>query len=374
MRIAFLVERPTQFEAPFFRHAAGDARHGLTVYFTQAAREAQVFDPELGRSVDWGFDLLAGYEHRFLPAESAGDWLETQLARGGFDLVIINGYTRRPYLEGLRAARRAQVPTGLRIDSVAFADRGGLKKRLVFGLFLRPAFDLFFATGSLTRSYLRSYGVPAERIALFPYAVDVASFARGAEGSAEERLARRRAWGLPEIGPLVLAVAKLNAREAPWDLVRATTKLGERAPFLVIAGDGPERAALEAFVAEHGLGRARFLGYVPYAELPALYSACNLFVHAAQEERWGVSVQEAMACGLPVVTSSHVGAGHDLVARGRNGFVYELGNPGELGKRLLQALELPPARVRAANAEILAAWDYAATWRGILRAAESLAP
>ncbi|HEX4956227.1 MAG TPA: glycosyltransferase [Thermoanaerobaculia bacterium] len=376
MRIAFLVERPTQFEAPFFRFAAADAEHQLNVFFTAGAPAERVWDPELSREVDWGLDLVGGYESAVVPASGAGAWLVERLEQGRFDLLIANGYTRRPYLAGLLAGWRAGVPVGLRIDSVDFAGERlprRLGKRLLFSLFLKPAYRLFFAVGSLTRQYLESYGVPAERIALFPYAVDVDAFARGAREAAGGRSALRARWGLPETGAVVLALAKMNGREAPWDLVEAAALLGSAAPAMVLAGDGPERPALEAFCRERGLDKVRFPGYVPYAELPALYAAGDLFVHAAREERWGVSVQEAMACGLPVVASSGVGAGWDLIRPGDNGDRYQEGDATALAGSLARGLGLPRERVLAANREILARWDYAASWRGILRAAERLA-
>jgi glycosyltransferase involved in cell wall biosynthesis len=126
---------------------------------------------------------------------------------------------------------------------------------------------------------------------------------------------------------------------------------------------------LEAFAHDRGLDRVRFPGYIPYLELPALYAACDLFVHPAREERWGVSVAEALACGLPVVTSSRVGAAYDLIHPGANGFTYEAGDVTDLAQRIDQALSLPRTGVEAESAAILARWDYAATWRAIVEAA-----
>jgi glycosyltransferase involved in cell wall biosynthesis len=117
----------------------------------------------------------------------------------------------------------------------------------------------------------------------------------------------------------------------------------------------------------------RFPGYIPYPELPALYAAADLFVHPAREERWGVSVQEALACGLPVVASSRVGAAFDLIQPGGNGFVYEAGDEEGLIQRIADALILPPERVRSASAPILALWDYAASWRSLLESASRAA-
>ncbi len=75
MKIAFLVERPTQFEAPFYRFAARDPEHGFRVLFTGRDVAEPVFDPELGVPVAWGIDLLGGYPHEICPPDNADAWL-----------------------------------------------------------------------------------------------------------------------------------------------------------------------------------------------------------------------------------------------------------------------------------------------------------
>ncbi|HEY2290905.1 MAG TPA: glycosyltransferase family 4 protein [Thermoanaerobaculia bacterium] len=374
MKIAFLVERPTQFEAPFYRFAAHDAEHELRVLFTGRGVAEPVFDPELGKPVAWGIDLLGGYPHEVCPQESAGRWLTERLTSERCDLLIANGYTQPLYRLGARIAKRAGVATALRLDSVLWDTSWskGLAKRILFATYMKRAYDLFLGVGSLTLDYLRAFGVPRERTGLFPYAVDVESFAERSRLSPAERAAFRERLGVPAEARVVLGLAKFNQREAPWDLLRAFAHVQEPDVWLVLAGDGPGRPALEGFAS--GLSRVRFPGYVPYPELPALYAAADLFVHPAREERWGVSVQEALACGLSVVASSRVGAGYDLIEVGGNGFVYPAGDSETLAHRIGEALALDPERAKQRSAAILSRWDYAATWRNLLRAAESVAP
>jgi glycosyltransferase involved in cell wall biosynthesis len=371
MNLAFVVERPTQFEVPFYRHAAADSAHRLHVLYTDPHGAAPVFDPELGRTVSWGIDLLGGYEHAVCPDFGA---LQRTLRQTRYDLVLVNGYTRRLYVLAAALARGSGTPVALRLDSALFETPPprATTKRLLFELYLKRMYRLFFGVGSLTLDYLRFFGVPEERLALFPYSVDVEAFRRGADLSPAQRALARGRLGIPDDARVLLAVAKLNPREAPWDLLRAVSRRFDNDRWVVIAGDGPERAALEAFVRERGLERVVFLGYVPYPELPALYAVSDLFLHTAREERWGVSVQEALACGLPAITSSRVGAARDLIAAGKNGATYTAGDDAELARRIDEILRLDPAAVREENRRILADWDYAATWRGILRAASRL--
>ena len=368
MRIAFLVERPTQFEAPFYRFAAQDPAHELRVFFTGGSRSAEpVFDPELGTNVNWGIDLLGGYPSEICPETGAAAWLSERLRPGRCDLLIANGYTQPLYRLGTRIARRAGVATALRLDSVLFdgSPLRNLAKRLLFATYMKRTYDLFLGVGSLTLEYLRAFGVPSERAGLFPYAVDVDDFRRRSQLSPVERAEMRSRLDVPADARLILSLAKLGPREAPWDLLRAFARLERDDAWLVLAGDGPERSALERAAGP----RVRFPGYIPYPELPALYAAADLFVHPAREERWGVSVQEALACGLPVIASSRVGAAFDLIETGGNGFLYAAGDDAGLAVRLADALALPAGRVRETSAAVLARWDYTAAWAGLLTAA-----
>lgn len=369
MRIAFVVERPTQFEAPFFRHAAADPEHRLRVLFSGESPEIDAFDPELGSKVSWGIDLLGGYDWSSRPGGTFR-WLAAELSPERCDLAVINGYTQGPYALAALLARRAGVPAALRLDSALFAaptPRERVRRLLLAGV-LDGFYDLFLGVGTLTLDYLRWCGVPEDRMGLLPYAVDVESFRAGARLAPAERAALRQRLGVPAGSRAVLSVAKLHPREAPWDLLRAAARLGGEVSVLV-AGDGQERSELESFAAEHLPGRAHFLGYVPYPELPALYGAADLFVHPAREERWGVSIAEALAAGLPVVASSRVGAARDLLAPGENGFTYEAGDDVDLAGRIDQALRLDPGAVRRASDAVLARWDYAAAWSGLIAAA-----
>jgi glycosyltransferase involved in cell wall biosynthesis len=372
MKIAIVVERPTQFDAPLFRHAAGDQRNRLRVLYTDPSAAAPAFDPEVGREVAWGTDLLAGYDAAVAPAAGRNAWVARELA-SRHDLVVVNGYTRRPYLVAARAARRAGSPTALRLDSVLFDEGSGarrLVKRLIFRGVVRRLFDVFLGVGTLTLDYLRSLGVPASRTGLYPYPVDLEWLRREAAQARNDSPRARTDLGLPAAGSIVLAVSKLHPRETPWDLLRAWDAAADHGRWLIIAGAGPDRPAVENFIRDQALAQVRLLGYVPYPALPALYAVSDLFVHAPREERWGVSVAEALACGVPVVASSRVGAAHDLLRSGANGFLYPAGDYAALASRIDEALRLPRETVARTSEGVLRGWGTAAAWQGLLEAAE----
>ncbi|HTQ79455.1 MAG TPA: hypothetical protein VMM92_05625, partial [Thermoanaerobaculia bacterium] len=208
MRITFLVERPTQFEAPFFRYAATAPGEGrLRVLFTGSEVGRPVHDPELGREVSWGMDLLAGYPHAICPPHGRRRWLAREITRASSDLLIVNGYTQGSYLLAASLARATGVPTALRLDSVLWRDAPppGPVKLLAFSAFLPRLYNLFLGVGTLTLDFLAACGLPAERTGLFPYAVDVEHFRSASRLASEQRAQARARWGLSADTKVVLA-------------------------------------------------------------------------------------------------------------------------------------------------------------------------
>ena len=90
---------------------------------------------------------------------------------------------------------------------------------------------------------------------------------------------------------------------------------------MLLVGDGILRKEIEKEIAL--CQNAVYLpGYVAYSELPKFYGISDLFVHPAVNEPWGVSVNEALACGLPVITSDGVGSRIDLLQENQDGFIF----------------------------------------------------
>jgi glycosyltransferase involved in cell wall biosynthesis len=157
---------------------------------------------------------------------------------------------------------------------------------------------------------LRAQGVRVP-IEVVPSAIDVARFANGRR-TADAR-ARLGAEG-PQ--PVVLSVARLGVEK---NLELALDALA-RAPGmrLALVGEGPQRAALESRAQELGIvGRVRFLGALPAAELPDLYAAADAFVFPSVTETQGLVLVEALAAGLPVVAAEGEVAREVLAGHGR---------------------------------------------------------
>jgi glycosyltransferase involved in cell wall biosynthesis len=116
----------------------------------------------------------------------------------------------------------------------------------------------------------------------------------------------------------VVTVARLAPEKGIDILLRALAAAGDERLIAIAVGEGPERARLEQLAAELGV-RANFAGGRPWESVVEAYAAADVFALLSEREPWAVVVNEAAACGLPLVLSDRVGAAHDLLRDGENG-------------------------------------------------------
>ena len=127
---------------------------------------------------------------------------------------------------------------------------------------------------------------------------------------------------------------------------------------MVVVGDGPERSRLEELARDLGV-RATFTGDRPLESVLEAYVAGDVFALLSTHEPWGVVVNEAAACGLPLVLSDRVGAAYDLLRDSENGFLVPAGDVGAAA-RALAALDDPGLRATmgARSRELVQAFGY----------------
>lgn len=88
-------------------------------------------------------------------------------------------------------------------------------------------------------------------------------------------------------------------------------------------------------------GLVVFSGFRQIEKLPAFYAGVGAFVHPALEESWGLVINEAMASGLPVLSSNNVCAVEELVVHGKTGFLFDPQDEAELAEFIRRVVDLP---------------------------------
>jgi len=247
------------------------------------------------------------------------------MAAGGYD--ITQSHERIPGCmifragDGVHAAwlahlRRVRGPLGrfgLRINPyhryVVAAERE---------MFAHPALRAIICNSRMVRDEIvRHYGVPEDKLHVIYNGVDLDTFHPGLAD--EHRQTVRRAHGITEATPLFLFVGNGFERKGVPQLLRAFATMANKSARLAIVGGDKKLAAMRKLADRLGLcARVLFVG--PQKDVKPWYGAADAFVLPTLYDPFPNAALEAMACGLPVLTSSSCGAA-ELIADERDGFV-----------------------------------------------------
>jgi len=321
-----------------------------------------------------------GFPHEYLRGLRIGNTritpsLPGRLLSGGYDAILssIDGRFSMPvaYLSARVMRKPFILWTGIwsRIDTPIH--------RLVFPLTRRlyRHSDAVVVYGEHVKRYLVTEGVRPERIFVENHAVDNAFYSRAVPEA--EKASLRNELGIPPEKKIILFLGRIEACKGLEYLIEAFARLRRSDTFLLIAGTGTERAALEREVIQRGQNEAvRFTGYVNVEEAVryyALASACVLpsVTMPNSKETWGLVVNEAFNQGVPVIVTDAVGAAAGGLVRDReNGLII----PERDAPALASALELmleneSLRRTLSDGARVsIATWDHEQMAQGFYEA------
>ena len=183
--------------------------------------------------------------------------------------------------------------------------------------------DCWIVASSFSRRTLVENGIGSARIHVAPYGVDLERF-HPAPGE------RAVSGGKPL---RLLFVGTINQRKGVRYLIEALRLLGDRPVELVVCGRAVDDLSLFRSLG----GRVRVRPSVGNAQLVAEYQSADLFVFPSLAEGFGHVLLEAMACGVPVLSTTHT-ALPDLITGGKEGFIVEPRRPDQLRERIEWAL------------------------------------
>jgi glycosyltransferase involved in cell wall biosynthesis len=221
---------------------------------------------------------------------------------------------------------------------------------------------------------MAAWGAPPDRIHVFANTIDVAAWGELADRLAARRPELRVALGLSESDVAVLSVARLAPEKRLDTLIRAAAAAADDRLVVVLAGSGPERRRLAELAGELGV-RLVLAGDVAWDRIAEAYVAADVFALLSDWEPWGVVVNEAAACGLPLVLADRVGAAADLLVDGENGALVAVGDVQLAGTALRRYADDPSARLAAGarSRQIVATWGYEPSVAAFVAAAQQAA-
>ena len=183
-------------------------------------------------------------------------------------------------------------------------------------MFTHPALRRVICNSAMVRDdIMQRFGVPAERLAVIYNGVDLERYH---PRNRDQRVAVRAGLGVSTDAPLFIYAGSGFERKGVAQLLEAMARVSTQAQVLIVGVDKHAKR-YQSQAAQLGLGsRAHFLG--GRDDLPALYGAADAFVLPTLYDPMPNAAVEALACGLPVITSLQCGA-REMITEGKNGFV-----------------------------------------------------
>lgn len=326
-RVAFVVSHPIQYVVPLYQRLSQRSDIAVRVFFTWHGGDRAIYDCGFNKPIAWDVPLDQGYDFEVVPTVLGGvgtghflGLINPSLVRRVMawrpDVVQVTGWAWLSHLLALRAFSRKGVPTLFRGDShLLDPPAGGLRRRLKHAVLKRVYAwpTAFLVVGKANRAYYEAFGVEPDRLLPCLHSIDVARFAEPAAQHEEEAARWRKELGIPDDRCVILFAGKFERKKRPLELMRAVQELAGRPVTLIMVGNGELDSEVNA-VAAAAPERFRVLPFQNQSRMPVVYRLGDLFVlPSAYNETWGLAVNEALACGRPVLVSDRVGCAADVV-------------------------------------------------------------
>lgn len=290
-------------------------------------------------------------------------------------IVAIPGWSSPAALLALKWCCETRTPAILMSDSTEHDEprvwwKEWIKSRIV------PLYSAALVAGAPHVKYIETLGLEREKVFTRYDVVDNDYYSIQSERARAASPSLRLQHGLP--GNYFLAsnrfVEKKNLLRLLEGYAAYVEQAGESAWDLVLLGDGPLKPTITDGIARVGLGEKVIMpGFKQYNELPIYYGLARAFIHASTSEQWGLVVNEAMACGLPVLVSDHCGCAPDLVRNGVNGFTFDPYDIEEMTNRMLKIShgENDLVAMGLASRDIIRDWSTDTFAENMLKAAQT---
>jgi glycosyltransferase involved in cell wall biosynthesis len=322
----------------------------IKVFYTWHDGQAAVEDRGFKTPVTWDIPLTEGYEFELIPnvSSDAGTHhffglrnpsLVRRVIAWRPDVVHITGWAWLSHLIALRAFKRRGIPTLFRGDSHLLDTRQSGSYWWLKRAFLRFVFSwptAFLVTGTANRAYYEAFGVARDRLFPCPHSIDVDRFAEPADALEKESARWRLQLGIAQDHFVLLFAGKFEHKKRPLELMRAVLALANRKIVLVMVGSGELDVEVNTLAANDP-DRFRVLPFQNQSRMPVVYRLGDMFVlPSAFGETWGLAVNEALACGRPVLVSDRVGCAADVIDASC-GKIFSWVDPSSLTQALKEA-------------------------------------
>lgn len=325
MKVLFLTNIPSPYRVDFFDELGKKCE--LTVLY------------ELERASDrderWKSNKSNNFRKIFLSGKKIGTdsaicfSVLKYLKDKSYDIIVIGGYSTPTGMLAIEFLKFINRPFILNVDGGMIKNDSKLKYRIKKH-FIKSA-SCWLSTGRNTTDYLLNYGAKKENIFVYPFTSIKENEIVQSILSKEEKYEVKSKLGIKE-EKVIISVGQFIYRKG-YDILLKTCENLDKSIGVYIIGGKPINEYLK-LKEELNITNVYFVDFKSKEEIKEYYEAADLFVLPTREDIWGLVINEAMAQGLPVITTNKCVAGLELIENIKNGYIVEVENYVELANKI----------------------------------------
>lgn len=328
MKVLWLTNLPSPYRVAFFNELGKLC--DLTVLFERQSSDE--------RNDSWKNYEFNNFKSVFLKGINAGPstalCLEVvKYLSKNYNRIIVHDFSTPTGILAINYLKLRKIEYFIESDG-ALIHAESKKKKLLKKLLLNGAVK-YFSTAEINDQYFVNYDIPKSRIVRYPFS----SISNGdilfSVSSAEEKKHIRSQLGMRE-RLIILAVGRIIPGKGYDILIEAAKLLSKKIGIYIVGGKAPQEYIAE--IEKNKLYNIHFVDFQLKNSLNRYYIAADLFVHPTRSDIWGLVINEAMARGLPVVTTNKCVAGLELVKNGVNGYIVPVNDEEALAKAIQDVL------------------------------------
>ena len=355
MKLLFITSHPIQYNAPLFLYLAKHSKFTIRVFYTLGSISNSVVDNGFGIQENWNLDLLSGYDYEFIENASSNPSSQTysgiknptlinKIKAEKPDGIIIYGWKHQSHLSVLNYFH-GKVPILFRGDSTILDDSSVFSLRSYFRfIFLKWIYkkvDYVLSPGTASDQYFLKAGLRHNQIIRAEHAIDNERFMNLTKIEDEQLYNLSSSLSIKSTEIVFLFAGKFIHKKNPLLLIEAFAqlKLQNDNVRLLLVGSGLLEETIKERIKQLPLSIASsiiLLSFQDQHQIKLLYRVSNVYVLSSKgpQETWGLSVNEALACGTPVIVSDKCGASKELVKDQENGLVFKSENCQDLFQKM----------------------------------------
>lgn len=349
MKVLFFTNIPSPYRVDFFNELGKHCE--LTVCFERRRSS--------DRDQRWVGANAANYHEEYLdlkpygPSGSRGDGIKQYIKSHEFDVLIFSGYSSPSGISAILHCQRRKIRYFIEYDG-GFNKKDRFLKRVLKKRLITGAYGHFITCQEL-KDYLKSFGVTEEKMYLYPFSSLKQQDILDKVPTNEEKRAIKRELGIAE-DLMILSVGQFIHRKGFDVLLEAAQRVDERIGIYIVGGVPTDE--YRELKSRLGVGNVHFIDFMSKPELRKWYLAADLFAFPTREDIWGLVVNEAMACGLPIVSTDRCIAALELVKNGENGYIVPVDDPEKMAESLNKVINDSYLRSEMAECSLKTISDY----------------